>query len=220
MRNRRAMAAASVLVAVGIAVMAAGCIPSLHPLYTEKDLVFDPSIVGVWAEKDADASRDSWEFKKAGEKGYELVVKEEGVAAKFDAHLVKLGEYRFLDTYPAEKAGEPEHELYSLHTLPAHLFWKMWMREDVLYLALLDPDWIDKKMEQDKLEVKHEEVEGTPVLTAQRKELQKFILKAVEDPKAFNVDEVEGLYRQKPTAEKEIPKGAVEEKGEGSGAED
>jgi hypothetical protein len=50
MRRKRAMAAASVLVAVGIAVMAGGCIPSLHPLYTEKELVFDPSIVGVWGK--------------------------------------------------------------------------------------------------------------------------------------------------------------------------
>ena len=29
-----------------------GCIPSLHPLYTEKDLVFDESLLGEWTLDD------------------------------------------------------------------------------------------------------------------------------------------------------------------------
>lgn len=206
MRNRRAMAAV-VLMMVGVVVLGAGCIPSLHPLYTEKDLVFDPSIVGVWAEKEGDASKDSWEFTKARDKGYELVVREEGVAAKFYAHVVNLGAYRFLDTSPAEWTAEggPEHELLSYHLIPGHLFWKMWMKGGVLYLALLDPEWLEEKIDENALGVEYAEVEDMIVLTAKTEELQKFVLKAVEDPRAFMVDEPLELHRQK---------------GEGSGAED
>jgi hypothetical protein len=229
MRNRKVLTAASVLVAVGIAVLAAGCIPSLHPLYTEKELVFDPSIVGVWAEKDADASKDSWEFKKGEGKSYELVVKEEGVAAKFFAHVVKLGEYRFLDTSPAEWTAEggPEHELLSYHLIPGHLFWKMWTKDGVLYLALLDPEWLEEKIDENALGVEYAEVEDMIVLTAKTKELQEFVLRAVEDPEAFIVDEPFELHRQKAAEQKVVAEGSAMKEGEaeaeseeGSGAED
>ena len=235
MRDKRVMATVA-LMAAGIAVLAAGCIPSLHPLYTEKDLVFDPGLLGVWAEKDADASKDSWEFAKAEEKGYELAVTEEGVTAKFEAHLVRLGEYRFLDTAPTEWTAEggPEHELLSYHLIPGHLFWKAWMKEGVLYLALLDPEWIDEKLDKGELGVAYEEVEDGIVLTARTTELQEFVLRAVKDPKAFTVGEPVELHRQE-VEEKEGPpgidvrgedeseEGAEEERGdmeEDAGAED
>ena len=32
------------------AALLVGCIPTLHPLYTEQDLAFDPGLVGRWAE--------------------------------------------------------------------------------------------------------------------------------------------------------------------------
>jgi hypothetical protein len=36
---------ATILVAV---VVLSGCLSALHPLFTEKDLVFDPHLVGSW----------------------------------------------------------------------------------------------------------------------------------------------------------------------------
>ena len=33
---------------LGLALGLTGCVPSLQPLYTEKDTVFDPALVGVW----------------------------------------------------------------------------------------------------------------------------------------------------------------------------
>ena len=33
-----------------LAVALAGCIPSLHPLFTEDDLIFEPKLLGTWAK--------------------------------------------------------------------------------------------------------------------------------------------------------------------------
>ncbi len=205
---------------VGVAVLAAGCIPSLHPLYTESDLIFDPDLVGVWAEKDADASRDSWELKRGKAKGYELMVKEDGEAAAFNAHLVKLGEYRFLDTSPAEWVAEggPEHELLGYHLIPGHLFWKVWRKDGVLCLALLDPEWLDEKIDKGELGVAYEEVEDGVVLTAKTAELQEFVLRAAADAKGFMVDEPLELHRQKAEETEEAAEEVMME--EGSAAKD
>lgn len=32
-----------------LAVILGGCVPSLHPLFTENDLIFDANLVGKWA---------------------------------------------------------------------------------------------------------------------------------------------------------------------------
>ena len=56
-----------ILSATGLAlILVTGCIvTSVNPLYTEKDLVFDPALVGAWSEGEG---KDTWAFEKAGEK--------------------------------------------------------------------------------------------------------------------------------------------------------
>ena len=64
-----------------------GCLPtSINPLYTDKDLVFDPALVGVWRDKDD--PKGTWTFEKAGEKSYKFVYAEsDGKVGQFDARL-------------------------------------------------------------------------------------------------------------------------------------
>ncbi len=38
-----------------------GGVPSVYPLYTAKDLIFDPALIGVWQEDGEDVS---WTFTK------------------------------------------------------------------------------------------------------------------------------------------------------------
>ena len=62
------------MTAAGLALtglMLAGCVPSLNPLYTEEDLIFEPKLVGVWAEN-AEA-KERWTFEQAGEKDYRVI---------------------------------------------------------------------------------------------------------------------------------------------------
>src|SRR5688572_25266369 len=72
-----------------------GCVPSLEPIWTEKDLVYEAGLVGAWRDKEG---KSTWSFTKAAEKEYRLVQTDEnGVKAEFQARLAKLKDRRFLD---------------------------------------------------------------------------------------------------------------------------
>jgi hypothetical protein len=171
-------------------------IQSLNPLYSpdKKEVVFDESLLGTWGEEGDKAliifkrpGREMAEFK---EKVYVLLFKEErGKApAEFRAHLVKLGDYLFLDVHLGE---DFEGGLYFYNLVPAHAFWNIRVEGDDLHLRALDPEWFWNN--QDKLEIDavyvdtDKEYGGTKriVLTANPPDLQKFMLEYLEDPKAF-----------------------------------
>ncbi len=166
------------LVAVGITVLVLGCVPSLHPLYTEKDVTFEPILVGVWSEKD---KTDTWTFTKSGDNAYELTITEEGVPGKFEAHLVRLGEMLFLDLYPEEPDIKPN--FYKIHLLPVHTFYRIRIdkEKDVLGIAGMNPDWLEEAIDSKKVTIAHERLvkgnETTIVLTASTKALQEFVVK-------------------------------------------
>lgn len=183
------MRAVKLVVALGLAAVMAGCVPSLHPLFTEEDLVYDPALVGTWAEKEGE---DICTFRKSGENAYDLIYTEEGVPARFDAHLVRIGEFLFLDTYP----GDPDikNDFYLIHLIPAHTFLRIWIEGDVLRYAMLDLDWLKRMISEKKVEIGHEQVDGGIVLTASTKELQEFFLKYADDDKAF--PDLKELHRE------------------------
>ena len=184
------MRAAKLMFTLGLVLLLTGCVPSLHPLYTEEDLVYDPALVGTWTEEE---SEDTWTFRKIGDTAYDLIYTEEGVPARFEAHLVKVGEFLFLDTYP----GEPDikNDFYLIHIIPAHIFLRIEIEGDVLRYAMLDLDWLKKMISEKKVDIGHEEMEGGILLTAPPKELQEFFIKYAEDDKAF--PDPQEIHRQK-----------------------
>jgi hypothetical protein len=172
------------------------CVPSIHPLYTEKDLVLDDRLVGKWWEgKDAD---DRWNFTKLPdkEKGYLLeLTQKDGKQFVFEAHLVKLGEEYYLDFLPHSSSQElssqsvksyfPE-DFYTIHFIPAHTFAKVLINNNSVEIRLFDSEWIDKLIREGKIRIKHESVGELQILTASTAELQKFILKYGQDESAFS----------------------------------
>ncbi len=70
-----------------------GCLRSLHPLYTEKTLVFEQTLIGTWVDQDSSV----WTFAQSGQKAYDLIYTEKGSPGRFEARLVKLGKLTFLD---------------------------------------------------------------------------------------------------------------------------
>lgn len=170
-----------------------GCfVLSVHPLYFEENLIFEPGLVGTWGEKQYEKDlSELWIFKKSGDKSYRLIIREkdsgEGV---FEAHLLKLGKHLFLNLYPEEP--ETGMEFYNMHLIPAHSFIKVSLEGHVLRLGFFDLDWLEKSLEQNKVKIKHERRDDTIVLTASTKELQEFVINHVEE--AFKFEE-EPLYR-------------------------
>ncbi|MDD1777525.1 MAG: hypothetical protein LUQ65_05095 [Candidatus Helarchaeota archaeon] len=184
------MHSAKILILLGVAIFLTGCVPSLHPLFTEKDLIFEPALVGTWVDEDG---KNTWEFKKSEENSYELVYTENEVPAKFQAHLLKLGGFLFLDVFPEEP--EMKNGLYKGLLIPAHGFSRIWMEGDSVRLAYLDPDWFKQMIDKKKVKIDHDFIDQSIILTAQTEDLQKFAVKYAEDAKAFsNKSE---LHRQK-----------------------
>ena len=190
-------------VLLGIFVLSVSCVLSLHPLYTEKDLVVEPKLEGNWADKEG---KEFWTFEKSGEKSYKLTIvqKEKGSesseksgedeSVKFDVHLVKLGNYIFMDLYPQEP--DIKNDFYKWHLLPAHSFSRIWIEQDIVRISMLSIDWFKKMIEKKKVKIAYEKIdENRFVLTAPTEKLQKFILKYAEDSEAF--PEPAELYRQK-----------------------
>ncbi len=184
------MRSIKILVLSVIALFVASClVTSVHPLYTEKDLTFVPELVGTWENDDV------WIFEQSGKNAYELTIKEQDSAKTgvYETHLVKLGKYLFLDLYPEE--SEMEDSVYELHLVPTHSFWRIEIEKDVLRLAYIDNEWLERMIDGNKVNIAHVRLEDRVVLTAPTEELQKFVLKYAEDTDAF--PETEELNRKK-----------------------
>lgn len=165
----------ALVVILATALLVQGClVVSMHPLYTENDVVFDESLVGTWGDTTSD--EDSWVFEPAEGKAYRMTVNEEGKEpGHFEAHLVKLGEYLFLDLYPEEPDGI--NEFFISHVIPAHSIWRVTITTDTLSLAALNYDWITQEIEAGRLDVEHEKLKDLLVLTGKPRDLQILVLK-------------------------------------------
>lgn len=182
-------------------------VPSLHPLYTEKDLIFNPAILGKWYSNEELV----WEFTKVADKEYKLIwtFSDNGEINKsaFIAHLVKIGEIIFLDLFPALPEC-PQGVLSRELILPVHTFLLIRETEPTLKVGLLDSEGLVKFLNENPKAIKHEKVDiqkwkkyrtfdadgNYIVLTASTEELKKFFIKHWKD--AFPVDEKDGLKRK------------------------
>ena len=150
----------------------AGCIPvSLQPGYTAADLVFDQALVGKWHSQ----GEESWlEFQKAGDKSYQLVLFEDSVTSRFEAHLFRAGQGLFLDLYPSDVNIEGS-EIYRMHILAVHSFCRVDMVGPKLIIAGLDPDWLGTYVKEHPGEIEGTETEDTYVFTAPTEKLRAFL---------------------------------------------
>ena len=156
----------------GWIVLAAGCVPSLQPLYTPDTIVFDPALIGTWCQTN---KADRWKFIKDGDDHYKLHhTDKEKRTAEFTAYLVKVKDQRFLDLYP-EESDAKLNELFCAHLVAAHTF--MWVLKTgtALEMAMMNPDSVKKLLAENPTAVKHEKMKDGILLTAAPKELQAFL---------------------------------------------
>ena len=183
---------------------AAGCIPtSIHPLYTGKDLVFEPQLVDVWKEKED--SKTNWKFEKAGEKDYRLITTEDdGSTGEFKVHALKLGGFLFLDLFP-DGCGVKDTTCtgyYQAHLQPMHSFLKVSQLDSTtLQLSSMDLKWLAGFLKENPKAIAHEMLKADQddqqvILTAATSDLQAFVVKHLKTPGAFG-DEPSTLKRVK-----------------------
>ena len=150
-----------------------GCVPSIHSFYTDKELTFDSTLLGTWVSKDGN---ESYVFTRSGDQGYSLMAySKDSVPATFDAHLFKLENMLYIDTYP-EKL-DIKNEFLAMHAIPAHILTRIELKGDTVEASMLSPDKIEQMKKNHKLGIKSETVKDGILLTASSKELQDFIKK-------------------------------------------
>jgi len=162
-----------------------GCVvTSIYPYYTDKDLVFDPAVVGNWAEAGAtNATTEYVRIEQAGDKSYRATVFGTDETNSSDVYLFRLKQQLFLDTCPTNR---------SLDFVPVHQVSKVMQLGPTLETANLNYDWLAKLLEKNPRAIRHLLLRDNPgdehgriVLTADTKELQRFILKFLNNTNAW-----------------------------------
>lgn len=159
------------------------CVPSLNPLYTESDLIFDSALLGAWTDDD---SRESWEFTAAGENEYKLVYTDmDGKKGEFEARLLKLDKHLFLDLTPLGPSLS-QNDFYAGHILNVHTFVHIIKNGTAFQMSILEPKWLKSHLEKNPGDLRHTTVDGEILITDTSKNLQKFLAKRISDTGSFS----------------------------------
>ena len=160
------------------------CAPSLHPFFTDEDVVFNEALLGVWI---GDSGKKCL-FTRSGDNHYELLYVEDE-SARFEAQLIELGGATFLDLYP-NPPGKG-NGLYSVNFVPAHTLARVTIGEDSISIAMMNGDWLKQLSDRNQLDLAHERLDDEIVaLTAPTRELRAFALKHADSKEAFCEAEV------------------------------
>ncbi|MGA2232729.1 MAG: hypothetical protein ABSH22_17660 [Tepidisphaeraceae bacterium] len=151
-----------------------GCVESLHALYSDRDVIYEPALIGVWTTGNG---MEEYAFTKSDQDNtYKLIaVDKDGKSGEFVVHLLKVKDTMFLDLYPADPQL-PQNGFYQGHLLPTHSFVLVRQIDPTLVVSDMDMDWTKKFLTDNPSSVGHEMVDDMPVLTASTADLQAFLL--------------------------------------------
>jgi hypothetical protein len=193
----------TVLFILGLTGIVVSCIPSLYPLYRDKDLIIDNRLEGLYEtgedeywkirqlDPDFEKLKGDWKQYSSGYT-YRLSVKEEDNMEEFALHILKLGEDLYLDFFPVDY--EIRHGFLDMHLVPAHIFAKAELTDQAIILHFFDMEWLEDLIDSKKIKISYVETQDRYLLTAKTEELQKFITKFANDSTTFI--EADTLLRQ------------------------
>jgi len=165
------------LMVLSCALALTACTPSLHPYYTDENLVFTDELLGTWLSDTGEKCK----FSKAGDNYYELLFVDDA-AIRFEVRLLELGGATYLDLSP--KPINEEVDSYP-NLIPAHILARVEIGQEAISLAIMEGNWL----ERNDLSLAHERLGGTYgtiVLTAPTRELQSYLLKHAGDKDLFS----------------------------------
>ncbi len=173
-----------VYLGLALVLLGFGClVPSIYPFYDDDTLVIAPGILGVWISADGSNDKKTWEFRKNGEKGYSFIFTDEsGQRGNFEAHVLQLEDYRYLDLFPDVKTVKDKFvDVYLLHLVPVHTLFRLWFVNGMLHLAPLNLVWIENRVRETNIRIAHVWSADRIVLTAETPELQRLITEHVQE---------------------------------------
>ncbi len=161
----------------GAAIVLAGCgLPSVYPFYTEKDVVFDPGLLGTWVDAGTNehTGGPSTTFTKKGDNEY--TIQDPPGTNAYTAHLFRLKNQLFLDCVP-----QIDNQL-----IPAHILLKVERIGPTFRSSFLSEDWVKDTLKQNPKALRHLVDENSGIiLTADTEELQKFLIDNMGAKEAF-----------------------------------
>jgi hypothetical protein len=187
--------------------LAAGCVPSVHPWYADKDVTFEEKLLGVWQQEKEDTL---WTFEKGtGEsKGYRLTIvskHKDKEPARLVAALFKINGKMYLDMFPAGDSLENANEFFQIQIIGVHQLLRIDSIQPTVQFHMLNPDAFGKMLKAKPDLLAHESPgDGDGVLlTASTEKLQKFLAEHADDEDLFD-GEVELTRRSPLFAEKDF----------------
>ncbi len=165
----------------GTALFVSGCdILSLQPIYSEKDTVAEPAVIGRWKTADDNTIWKVTETKP----GYYSVVEEGKIAGRLEARLTRLGKVLFADFRPVEMEA---------CQIPGHLFARVQVNASEIRIAWVDFKTLVRQPGHPPFPT-HQLVafgrENNMVLTAPVVDLRAYIGQVTTLPHAYQKDEV------------------------------
>jgi hypothetical protein len=180
-----------------------GCLTTLYPIFTEKDIVYKPELIGSWnvtKDDNNDGSAEIHSLEKAvdlpgkissiKDKGYLITYrdKDNEITGSYIAFLARIGKHLYFDYYPVPLETEKNaDEFYMQHFVKMHTPFRVnILKNGGFELNQLEASYLDKLIEEKKIRIRHElNSDGNAVITASTEELQQYILKYGDDPEAI-----------------------------------
>ena len=185
-----------------------GCLTTLYPIFQEKDIVFNENLLGYWKYTEGKEKEKKFiEYKKIpmdrrpelppgirgiSDKGYWVSRMDSlgQTTGEYFVFLAKIEKNYYLDYYPAES---PAHKIvgknYKDHIIKVHSSYKCdFTDKDHFEIKQFAQSFLDKLISDNKINIRHEVVEGKNIITASTEDLQKFIIPYGNNPKAYEGD--------------------------------
>ena len=199
-------------VVIILSIISSCTVLSFYPLYTDDVLIRNDKIIGKWETNEGlfgESQTLVWEIlfndekwikkhnvpfdrgsgKEPNKFAYSLFLyyaANPDKATEFQLHLVELDGKTYIDFFPEQ--WEADNTILGFHLMGVHTFAKVNIENDSIVINWFDSDWFAKKLENNKVRIKHEKNSANILLTAQPKELQKFVSKYSNDEEAFDAD--------------------------------
>jgi hypothetical protein len=185
-----------------------GCVRSLHPIYTDDTLTYDPAFLGTWVDQKDEtrieiaASSDN--EQPGAIKSYRVVhTDKDAKSARLLGHLAKVGDLLVADLTIAEENNLPDSDFAKAHLFPLHTFWVVRLEDQQLTIRAINHDWMQKFVAENPAAVAHYKSNDDVILTAPPEALQKFLVAHAKDEGMLTDAEV--FRRVKPDAPATAP---------------
>ena len=151
-----------------------GCAVSLQPFYSKDTIVDDQTLEGRWTDGES-----TWQVTRTAPGRFEIAsCGGDDCKADTVAVLFRSAGVTFLDF--AEKPEKMFNSAIHLHGL-----FEVRMRGGELDVTILDTDRISKLAERQQLDTDYADLESGAVLTARPNDLQKFVIRHLNDGQIF-----------------------------------